>query len=131
MPVSDEEDEEAIIERRRKERAAMLERLKLRGAAGGAGAPQDEDSCTGVSSQAASPMPASSEQQEGESRREATPDSDTVADEAVSTYIYIYFLISVSWQYFTCISVMQTRYVGYTFSFYCYDGKVRPPIYGS
>lgn len=60
---SEEEDEEAIIERRRKERAAMLERLKLQN--------QDEDSSR-------APTPVSKD-------REATPDSDAVADEAVST----------------------------------------------
>lgn len=59
---SEEEDEEAIIERRRQERAAMLERLKLQN--------QDEDS-----SRAGTPF---------DNKREATPDSDAVADEAVS-----------------------------------------------
>lgn len=66
MP-SEEEDEEAIIERRRQERAKLLERVKLQN--------QDEDSM--MSSKAASPA---------DRLRETTPDSDAVADEAVSLH---------------------------------------------
>lgn len=76
VPASDEEDEEAIIERRRKERAAMLERLRLQAAS-----TQDEDSNAGMSSQAVSPMPSGGGD---DMKREQTPDSDAVADEAVS-----------------------------------------------
>jgi len=66
---SEEEDEEAIIARRRKAREEMLNRLKLQ--------QQDEDSQS--STRANSPS----------RPREQTPDSDAVADEAVSHAFYL------------------------------------------
>ena len=73
MP-SEEEDEEAIIERRRKERAAMMERLKLN-------AVQSQDDDSRLSTRANTPA----SQQGG--AREGAPDSDAVADEAVSVFL--------------------------------------------
>ena len=75
MP-SEEEDEEAIIERRRKERAAMMERLKLN-------AVQSQDDDSRLSTRANTPA----SQQGG--AREGSPDSDAVADEAVSVFLYL------------------------------------------
>lgn len=82
---SEDEDEEAIIERRRKERAALVERVKLQ--------TQDEDS-QGSASRLNSPRDHPNDQQQ----REQSPDSDAVADEAVSfhltyrTHIELFFV---------------------------------------
>ena len=77
---SEDEDEEAVIQRRREARAAMLQRFKI--------VNDNEDSQPSTS--ANSPR-----------QREQTPDSDAVADEAVSVIRLLKLLV------LTCIYLVQ------------------------